>query len=211
VVRNLRGPTMPTIACPGCGKQYKLPATAAGQVDKCACGKKFKVGGGSTSSSAPSPAVAAGPSKRMSSSAKPAGVSKPAAPPISRAAPVAAAKIDDDFWDEGLKEPVKPAAPPPTSKPAIHTGVAASSTRPSSASNAAPPKKRKKQSGGVKWGFDWGKVVGGLAAFLVFGGLAAALFMSTGRPSRGLVYLALPAIGGLFTAINGIMGEEGIW
>jgi hypothetical protein len=194
---------MPTIACPGCGKQYKLPATAAGQVAKCACGKKFKVGGSPTSSStASSPAATA-------SLAKPAKIK--AAAPVSRPAPVAASKVDDDFWEEGLKEPVKPTALSPAPKPAAHTAVAVSSARSSTESKAGPPKKRKKKSGGVKWGFDWGKVVGGLAAFFVFGGLAAAVFMSTGRPSRGLVYLALPAIGGLFTAINGIMGEEGIW
>jgi hypothetical protein len=196
---------MPTITCPGCGKQYKLPATAAGQVAKCACGKKFKVGGSpsSTSSSATSPAAAASPSKPEKT--------KASTVPVSRSAPVATSKIDDDFWEEGLKEPVKPVTTPPTPKPAGHTGVATSPSRSTTAANSAPPKKRKKKSGGVKWGFDWGKVVGGLAAFVVFGGLAASLFMSTGRPSRGLAYLIIPAVGGLFTAINGLMGEEGIW
>lgn len=218
---------MPTIACPGCGKQYKLPDSAAGQVAKCACGKKFKVGASSgtvaapATAKAPAPKVAAPSAKSATAAAKSASVSKAAAATkakvaataASRSAAPAVAPIDDDFWDEGLKEPVHSAAPPaPATKPAGHSSGAAMPRKPQSATaDATPKKKKKRKSGGVKWGFDWGKVIGGLTAFIVFGGLAAALFMASGRPSRALVYLALPAVGGLFTAINGLMGEEGIW
>ena len=72
----------------------------------------------------------------------------------------------------------------------------------------AKPKKKRKKSAGPRWGFDWGKVAGGLVAFLAFGGITAAMFMSTGRIS---IYLAGCAVVGLFTALNGLMGEEGIW
>lgn len=196
---------MPTIACPGCGKQYKLPASAAGQVAKCACGKKFKVGGtpaaGSTSSTS---TAASAPAKLANVAAKSAAVTKPAtavkskvaAAAISQAAP-AAPRIDDDFWEEGL-EPVKPAAPlppPPTA------------ARPKPTAPTDAPKKRKKKSGGVKWGFDWGKVAGGLVAFLVAGGINYALFIN-GRINP---WLLIVAVGGLFTALSGLMGEEGIW
>jgi hypothetical protein len=114
----------------------------------------------------------------------------------------------DDFWEEGLKEPVKPAAPPPAAKPAGHAGFAESSARSSSASTAAPPKKRKKKSGGLKWGFDWAKVGGGLITFLIAGGITYGVFMSSGRI---YIWPAIAAVGGLFTALSGLMGEDGVW
>jgi hypothetical protein len=135
--------------------------------------------------------------------------------PKPRTAPAAVAtssKADDDFWDEALREEV--AALPIETKPTVAASAALTGATPvdlaKSSSDAAPKKKKRKKSGGIKWGFDWGKVVGGLAAFVIFGGLAVALFLSGGR-IKGVVYLAVPAIVGLFTAINGLMGEEGIW
>jgi hypothetical protein len=192
---------MPTIKCPGCGKKYTVPATAAGQVAKCACGKKFKLAGGAPSSAA-------------------AAVTKPKAAAVSKAKPVAVAAsstktparatADDDFWDDALREEqtakvvemARPAPAPEPLSPALP---------PAAKSGEAAPKKKRKKFRRIRWGFDWGKVVCGLAAFLVFGGITVAIVMSTGRISRGTMYLAVPAIAGLFTAINGLMGEEGIW
>jgi hypothetical protein len=120
---------------------------------------------------------------------------------------------DDDFWDEALREEVS--ALPVATKPAPATATLpaaapASATALKSETDKAAPKKKRKKGIGIKWGFDWGKFVTGLAAFLVFGGLAVALFLAGGR-IKGVIYLAIPAMGGLFTAINGLMGEEGIW
>jgi hypothetical protein len=202
---------MPVIACPGCGKQYKIAAIAAGQVAKCACGKRFRLGGAQDKSSPAKPAkpatVATATANRTSASAS--TKSKPAA----QAAPAPA----DDFWDDAISIADKP-------QPAAVSSPSGSSAQSAMIKSGGPvlqnlsndqaeaaPKKKKKKSGGIKWGFDWGKVVAGLASFLIFGGLTVALVMSTGRVSRGTVYLAVPAIAGLFTAINGLMGEEGIW
>jgi hypothetical protein len=222
VVREVGGPTMPTIACPGCGKKYKLPESAAGQVAKCACGKKFKVGTSSgtvstaASAKAPSPKAAATSGKPTTATAKPASAPKPAAPAKAKVAatsssrPVApaAAAIDDGFWDEGLKEPVHSAPPPqPAAKRQSSSDtVVAGNTK--TVVVAAPKKKKKRKSGGVKWGFDWGKVIGGTVTFLVAGGITYMMFMASGRI---FIWTTIAAIGGLFTAINGLMGEEGIW
>jgi hypothetical protein len=245
------GNFMPVIACPGCGKQYSVPATAAGQVAKCACGKRFKLGSSEPSSStttsskttsasaSPSkrtsgePALAGGASPKAKSSTGPSSPNstavkatpKPAAPKLATASTPAitsatksastsirpsALEADDDFWNEGLKPDPKPKDPEPAAKSPMVSGLVANSATSSvSKSVAAPAKKKKKKR--ASWGFDWGKVVAGLAAFLFFGGLTVALVMTTGRISRGTIYLAFPAIGGLFTAINGLMGEEGIW
>ena len=205
---------MPTIACPGCGKQYKLPASAAGQVAKCACGKKFKVGGAPTVAAAPKPSPIAatspatpGVAKQPVSAAKSASPvkAKPAAAPSAPSArsiapPVPA--IDDDFWEEGLKEPVKPAAKLPVAEVSHGTG------RPQPVPDAASKKRRKKKSGGIKWGFDWGKVAGGLATFVLAGGFTLFMVLATDR-----IYFwpAGVAIVGLFTALSGLMGEDGVW
>jgi hypothetical protein len=193
---------MPTIKCPGCGKKYSVPATAAGQVAKCACGKKFKLAGGPPSSV---PAAAAKPkAAAVVSKAKPVTV---AASPTKKSA---VATVDDDFWDDALREEqtakvVEMARPVPAPEP---LAIAAP---PTAKPGEAAPKKKRNKFRGIRWGFDWGKVVCGLAAFLIFGGITVAIVMSTGRISRGTMYLAVPAIAGLFTAINGLMGEEGIW
>jgi hypothetical protein len=191
---------MPVIACPGCGKQYKIAATAAGQVAKCACGKRFRLGAAQAA-----PAVAVGAS---AASAPPKAKSAPTKP-VAPSAPE-----NDDFWDDALAIADKPKPPAASSE---STAAVASAPKPASKS-ATPkaskavadtkPKKKRKKSAGPRWGFDWGKVAGGLVAFLTFGGIAAAIFTSTGRIS---IYLTIGAIGGLFTALNGLMGEEGIW
>ena len=57
------------------------------------------------------------------------------------------------------------------------------------------PKRRRKKEGGVKWGFRLGtSSSAGSSTFLAFGGIDAAIFMSTGRIS---IYLAIGAAGGL--------------
>ncbi len=47
-----------------------------------------------------------------------------------------------------------------------------------------------------------------MLTFLAAGGFALVLFLGTGRIS---IYLPIIAAGGLFTALSGLMGEEGIW
>jgi hypothetical protein len=176
---------MPTVTCPGCQKQYKLPDTAAGQVASCKCGKRFRVGG-----AAPVAASTEAPSAPQTS-AKP-DVAKAAAPTQG-----------DDFWDKALSEPVKMEAPPPP-KPAPKIGAA-----------TAPPDRRRKSEWDfeettpkVRWGFDWGKVAAGGLTFLIAGSITVGLVITT-----GYLYFwpAGIAIVGLFTMLTGLMGEEGIW
>ena len=113
-----------------------------------------------------------------------------------------AARIDDDFWEEGLKPDPKPT---PKAKPAVRSamGVVASASNPVPLTKPAKAKEKK-----VRWGADWGKVAGGLLALLIAGGINAALFFSVGRIN---IWLLIVAGGGLFTALSGLMGEEGIW
>jgi hypothetical protein len=134
---------------------------------------------------------------------------------VKAAAPAAAAppssKANDDFWADSIAiadAPKKP-APEPAASTSTAKGLTGSpSTGPSKSKADAPPKKKKSKAPKVRWGFDWGKVAAGLGAFLIFGGITAAMAMSTGRIS---IYLAVLALGGLFTMLNGLMGEEGIW
>jgi len=199
---------MPVIACPGCGKQYKVADSAAGQVAKCACGKRFRLG------SSPVPAASSAPTK-STAVVSTAPVKAAAASTQPKRAPVkaAASTANDDFWDDALAIADAPKQAPATTKPATSTSTAKSLSgfpvpaAPKSESTEQPKKKRKK-SGGVRWGFDWGKVVGGLGTFLIFGGITAAMAMTTGRIS---LYLAALAVVGVFTMLNGLMGEEGIW
>jgi hypothetical protein len=217
---------MPVIACPGCGKKYNLPATAAGQVAKCACGKRFRVGAAQSSAvtakvvsakSASNAAAAAVSAPKAASSSK--AVPAPKAVPSPKAAPAAvkreskpAADASDDFWDDTLGKGVTAElAPPPPPKAASQGAVAPAASSGAAPSKSDAPKKKKKkrkESSGVRWGFDWGKVAGGLVAFLIFGGITAAIAMSTGRI---YIYTAGLAIVGLFTMLSGLMGEEGIW
>lgn len=79
---------MAKISCPGCGKQYNVPATAAGKTATCkACGKKFQLG-------------------------KPKSKTKKTRPPEQ---PVlektAAVQPDDDFWDEAASADIAVEAP----------------------------------------------------------------------------------------------------
>ena len=180
---------MPTVACPGCQKQYKLPDTAAGQVANCKCGKRFRVGGGAAPAAA-SPGAAG--------SAKSAIVAAPKPQPVTAVATkVAAAK--DDFWDKALSEPVK------SPEPAAVIG---------SRAHTAPPDRRRHpetdaaDQSKVRWGFDWGKVGGGLATFLIAGGITVGLLIAT---DRLFIWPAIIAGGGLITCLAGLMGEEGVW
>jgi hypothetical protein len=204
---------MPVIACPGCGKKYNLPATAAGQVATCKCGKRFRLGGGPSSSTNAKPS---------STTSKPASAAT-AKPPVVAAASKskmkeapASSNFDDGFWDDALgsSEPNKSASASPQKPSSVgpSTTVGAkqfgSTSSYSSVSKPAEPPKKKKKSGGVRWGADWGKCFGGLVTFLICGGLSYALFTSSGRIS---IYLVVVGVGGLFTAISGLMGEDGIW
>jgi hypothetical protein len=195
---------MPVIACPGCGKKYNLSESAAGQVATCKCGKRFKVGAAapkaaSAHAAAPSKSSAAAAAVKALSKSKPVAVAKTAhAAKAAPAASAAAIVADDDFWDEGLKTVTvaKEPEPPPPALKTVEKSAAASG------------KKKPKAEKRVRWGFDWGRVVGGGLSFLLFGGLSALLFMTTGRIK---LLLIIPAVGGLFTALSGLMGEEGIW
>jgi hypothetical protein len=192
---------MAVIACPGCGKQYKVAETAAGQVAKCACGKKFRLGSAQPSSA----------------------TNKASSPPPKQAAAVERVKTPsvantatDDFWDDTLAvaEPPKAVAPPANAPaPVGPTTAAAGPSRayqtPAGIKAAEPPKKKKaKKERRVRWGADWGKVAGGLLTFLICGGICAAMFSASGRIP---LYIAGVGIVGLFTALSGLMGEEGIW
>lgn len=59
--------------------------------------------------------------------------------------------------------------------------------------------------------FQWHRVASGLAVMVLAGGAAAVIIMTTGTVRRGTAALVIVAFGGLFTAISGLMGEEGIW
>lgn len=209
---------MPVIACPGCGKQYNLPASAAGQVATCKCGKRFRLGGGSSgSTSAKSSKVPSAASKPgVTKSSKPSVVAAASKPKVQEAP--GPAQLDDDFWNDALgsSEPVKEAVGAASKSagtgpsPSMGVNQLASTSSYSSASKPAEPpkKKKKKSSSGVSWGADWGKFFGGLLVFLICAGLEYALFTSSGRIS---IYLVVAGVGGLFTAINGLMGADGIW
>lgn len=106
---------MPSVTCPGCEKKYNLPATAAGQVANCKCGKKFRVGGAPaeakskpavTSASAARPAAPQPAARAVAPAASVAAAAKPAAPrpaaPAAKPSRVEAPKPkqDDSFWDD---------------------------------------------------------------------------------------------------------------
>jgi hypothetical protein len=171
-----------------------LPDAAVGQVANCKCGKRFRVGGAAAITSA-TPGTP-GP-------AKSATVSAPKPQSVTAVATKAAAK-DDDFWDKALTEPVK-SAEPMTPKPATVIG---------SRAHTAPPDRRRRpeteaaDQPKVRWGFDWGKVGGGLATFLIAGGITIGLLIAT---DRLYIWPAVIAGGGLITCLSGLMGEEGVW
>jgi hypothetical protein len=191
---------MPTVTCPGCQKQYKLPDTAAGQVASCKCGKKFRI-------AAPAPAAAATKASTASATAvapkSPAAVASPPkpAPAIQKTTPT------DDFWDKALSEPVAVEAPP-WPKPAPAIGSRSYTAPPDRRRRPADEVKKQKTKPKVRWGFDWGKVGAGLLTFLIAGGIDLFLVMSVGRLN---IWLAVVAVGGLITCLNGLMGEEGVW
>lgn len=200
---------MPTIACPGCGRQYKLPANAAGQVAKCACGKRFKLG-------APSPA----PTSARSSTSSTAAVvrqSTPQAPlksqPANRAsnpkpaasqssAKTSSLETDDDFWNEGLKKAAP--SPQPSGNPTHSTGSMIPSPTGRVAAIPAPKKRKKNSENRFHWGLDLGKVAGGLLTFVVAGGFFLLLLTTANRIHP---YSAIIAVMGLFTALSGLMGD----
>jgi hypothetical protein len=114
-----------------------------------------------------------------------------------------AAAKDDDFWDKALSEPVKSPEPvAPKTAAVIGSRV-----------HTAPPDRRRRETEPadkpkVRWGFDWGKVGGGLATFLIAGGITVGLLIAT---DRLYIWPAVVAGGGLITCLSGLMGEEGVW
>lgn len=183
---------MPTIACPGCRKHYKVPATAAGQTATCeACGKKFRI------SAAKPKAAAAAAKPKPKPKAKPAPVAASATGP---AEPSSAA--DDSFWDDALSEDFVVEPPVPT--PAV-----AAANNPFAASTGEPEKKKKKKrKKKVRWGVDWAKFGGGAAIFVIFACVTLGLVVAT---DRLFFWPAGIAVVGFFTMLSGLMGEEGIW
>jgi hypothetical protein len=125
---------------------------------------------------------------------------------VAKSAPtVAKASVaKDDFWDDALSEPVKaaPVAAPIAPMDASRTSMPDRRRRPED--EVRQQKKKKK----VVWGADWAKVGGGLTTCLVAGGITAALLFTTGRL---FLWPAGIAVVGLFTALSGLMGEEGVW
>jgi len=197
---------MPVIACPGCGEQYKLPATAAGQVAKCACGKRFRLG----------PARATKPSASPVSSKPKTASAAPAAsrPKPRRTDPVEAVAASDAFWvdvlgEESAAKPVAASAPAASgeSTPAVRVpNQVAKPAVPQRENRLKKPQKRKEKK--VRWGFQWEKVVGGGVTFLIAGGITLVGILATGYISLWIVGIAVV---GLFTMLSGLMGEEGIW
>ena len=195
---------MPKIACPACQKAYNIPDQAVGQVATCKCGKKFRLG--KRKSATPDGATATPHSKpRPQAKAQP----KPKPQPVE-AEP---AKLNDSFWDEALGGP--DATSSSGAGASYTSGLSAPMTPPASTGYSKPatkakpaPKKKKKKGGGFQWGADWAAVGGGLMTFLVAGGITVGLIVSTGY----LFYWpAGIAIIGLFTALKGLIGKEGIW
>jgi hypothetical protein len=188
---------MPTIACPGCGKQYKVQASAAGQVAKCGCGKRFRL------AAAPLSAPAT-----VTASAAPAAAVKIKTAVATKATPPKspATTANDDFWDEALKE--ETVARPVTTPTPVATAPSARTPTAGSKPQAAVPSKKKKKRKAIRWGFDWGKVAGGALTFLIAGGITVGLVVTT-----GYLYFwpAGIAIVGFFTMLSGLMGEEGVW
>jgi hypothetical protein len=181
---------MPTVACPGCHKQYKLAESAIGQVASCKCGKKFRVGGKAT----PAATTAA----------------KPTSAPAASAA-------RDAFWDDALRESpsVTSSAAPSTGSPArAATSSVATPSKTRVDAKGRPitekpePEKKKPKKKRVVWGFQWGKVGAGFVVFAVAGGICALAVIEGGVLP---VKIAVIAGVGLFTMLSGLMGEEGIW
>jgi hypothetical protein len=197
---------MPVVKCPKCAKQYKLPANAAGQVAKCACGNRFRLAASPVASAMAGTAKA--PSTKPAAGASAPSVTKSAA----SATPSASLAADEDFWNEGLK-PVPSGQSESTTSAGGVGGVRSGMVSTAYPTNSKPrtssePEKKPKKAKGVRWGFDWGKVAGGLLTFLIAGGITVALVFTTGRL---FFWPAGVAIVGLFTALSGLMGEEGIW
>jgi hypothetical protein len=60
---------------------------------------------------------------------------------------------------------------------------------------------------GFRWGFEWGKVASGGLMMLTGGGITLVGFFLGWFSVWAVVLL----IAGFFTAINGLMGEDGVW
>ena len=116
-----------------------------------------------------------------------------AEPPSASAAP------DDSFWDDALDESMEVEAPAvePVNRMAREALEAAEA-------EANKPAEK------VRWGFQWEKFASGLGVMFLAGAGALAVFVSLGSIRLTAVLLVV-AFGGLFTAISGLMGEEGIW
>lgn len=58
-----------------------------------------------------------------------------------------------------------------------------------------------------RWGFQWGKVGGGIVMLLIGGGLTVVMWFG-GEINLWAIGLAVI---GLFTMLAGLIGEEGVW
>jgi len=209
---------MPQVACPGCEKTYKVPEGTIAVATCKACGKKFRIGAKSPTSLEPGNLetgnletgnLETGKAKSSKANLGGSKLTQSKRPPApSRTAEGATPEPSDSFWDEALDENVDQyrddrfEVEAPAAEPVNHMAASAIAT---AEAQANKPQKK------VRWGFQWGKFFGGLAIFLLAGGAAALLIVSTGRIRRGTAALAMVGFGGLFTMISGLMGEEGIW
>jgi hypothetical protein len=60
---------------------------------------------------------------------------------------------------------------------------------------------------GIRWGFQWGKVVSGGLTFVIGGGICLGLWIV------GIIHFWAVGITmvGLLTMLSGLIGDEGIW
>jgi hypothetical protein len=188
---------MAKIACPECKKGYDVPEQALGRTATCKCGKKFRLGNKPAAAVAAS-ATASTASKSTPQSATQATPPRPKPKPVQVASPPS--KPSESFWDEALSEPAKKAAP-------VREPAAPMSSPYRAAQSKPPAKPKKKKAARASWGVDWTKVGGGGLAFVLGGGGCVLLWMS----GYINIWLIIVTVGGLFTMLTGLMGEEGIW
>ncbi|WP_442482572.1 hypothetical protein [Aeoliella sp. SH292] len=187
---------MAKIACPECKKVYDVPEQALGRTATCKCGKKFRLGNKPVVATANATATTA--SKSTPQPAAQASAPRPKPNPVEVASPPS--KPSESFWDDALAEPVKKAVPAREPQASMGSPYQAAQSKPS-----AKPKRKK--AARASWGVDWTKVGGGGLAFVLGGGGCALLWMS----GYINIWLIIVTVGGLFTMLTGLMGEEGIW
>ena len=181
---------MPKIACPSCKKQYQVPSLAAGKSATCkSCGKKFRLGSKPATTKPAKPAA-----KAPKPSARATAPLKRANRPTQETAAAEATTPKPKRKFKKKSDKPQPAMDGVSKKLAAAEAELAESTG------------RK-----AKWGFQWEKVALGLGTAVLAGGGAVALITLTHRLNRLTITLIVIAFGDVFTMINGLMGDEGIW